>query len=500
MDPLRVPTTVPTMVAMGLGMCVLRLVLVALLAGVPTVGTAQSTAGTGVATTGIDAPGEEQAVFLLQVLADTASPGYGMPLAAFRERIVRAVQAHPDTRAASAAFKATSEAVYEIEASRRPQISGTMDVSGQRNDRSTIFDTPARRYESGAIGLSLRQNVYDFGATNASIESGRSREWAASTRGEGRSTDLAMRAVQAWLEVYRTRRQMALAALNVQARETLTRYLSQRHALGAGLISDVWRAQSRVADARATVATFQTQHDVAMAAFIEIYGEPAGELALPQLPELAVSTLPADMQALVREFHAVRSAEARQREAQWDREAEAARRLPQLALELSARRRDLVGRGTPGNELSAALVLRYSFYTGGADTARLAQQTWLEVEATELTRNVSLQVHRSLREALAQEASAGAVVAARREEVKLAADALRAVRDIFANRRGNLLDLLNAQEVLNAAGQALVNAQSEQVTVRWRLLYLSGGLGSELGLPMAKVASVGAPASAKVPR
>jgi outer membrane protein TolC len=57
--------------------------------------------------------------------------------------------------------------------------------------------------------------------------------------------------------------------------------------------------------------------------------------------------------------------------------------------------------------------------------------------------------------------------------VSLAVQALRAVREQFANRRGSLLDLLNAQETLHAAGVGLTEAEIDEALARWQVLYYS---------------------------
>jgi outer membrane protein TolC len=140
---------------------------------------------------------------------------------------------------------------------------------------------------------------------------------------------------------------------------------------------------------------------------------------------------------------------------------------------VSTQRRDIIGKGAPGTDITAGLVLRYSFYTGGADQARAAQAAHRAVEAAEQVRGVTVQVERALAQAMATEDNAAATLQARREGVTLAVQALRAVREQFANRRGSLLDLLSAQESLHAAGIGLTEAEVDEALARWQVLYYS---------------------------
>ena len=194
---------------------------------------------------------------------------------------------------------------------------------------------------------------------------------------------------------------------------------------------------------------------------------------MPMLPAFDRQAIAADPLPLVREYAAVRSAEASRRAAEQELDLVVRRERPTVGLEVSAQRRDLIGRGAIGTDLTAALVLRYSFYSGGADQARAAQAAYRAVEAAEQVRGVTVQVERALAQALATEDNAAAALTARRDGVTLAVQALRAVREQFANRRGSLLDLLSAQETLHAAGLGLTEAEIDEALARWQVLYYS---------------------------
>ena len=417
--------------------------------------------------------GEAQIDFLLKLVQDISRPNRGLPLDLFRERVLGAVQLHPEVQVARASLAGSLEATRELEAAKLPQVNGRADTTGQSLDRSTINGVPERRYETASVGLTLSQSVYDFGANDTAVGAGRERAAAATARLDGRRDDLALRAVQAWHEVIRARRLLAQARLNMQSMESIVNYLQRRFELGGGPVSDVWRAQSRVADAKASLSSAQTRVRGTEAGFREIFDAAPGALELPAMPLLDRQAIAADPLTLVREYPAVRSAEASRRAAEQDLDLVLRRERPTIGFELSALRRDLVGKGAPGTDLTAALVLRYSFYSGGADQARAAQAAHRAVEAAEQVRGVTVQVERALAQALATEDNAAATLSARREGVTLAVQALRAVREQFANRRGSLLDLLSAQESLHAAGIGLTEAEIDEALARWQVLYYS---------------------------
>jgi outer membrane protein, adhesin transport system len=417
--------------------------------------------------------GEAQIESLLKMVQDTQSPNRGLPIDIFRERVLNAVLVHPDVLALRASRAGANEATREAAAAGLPQIAARGDISDNRVGRSTINGTPRRHYESASAGLTLAQTVYDFGTVDATVLAGQERAAAVQARLDGRRDELSLRAVQAWFDVIRTRRLLSQLQLNQQSLESMVSYLTRRYDLGGGPISDVWRAQSRLADARASLATAMTRVRNAEAGFRELFGAAPGALDIPARPAVDRQAILANTEALVRDYPAVRGAEAGRRAAEQELELTLRRERPHLGFEMNAQRRDIVGRGEPGNDVSAALVLRYNFYTGGADQARAAQAAHRAVEAAEQVRGIAIQVERALTQALATQDNVAATLAARRDGVQLAVQALRAVREQFANRRGSLLDLLNAQEELHGAGVGLTEAEIDEALARWQVLYYS---------------------------
>lgn len=417
--------------------------------------------------------GDEQLQSLARLVESAGQPARATPPAVLRDRVGAAVRTHPQALAADAGVLGAGQATRQTQAQSLPQVSIAIDGGPRRTDASTVFDTPRRRYDSASAGITLRQMLFDQGANRAAVDAAREREAALAWRAENRRADLALQAVQAWIDVLRQRERLRLSRLNVQALEQMLDFLRRREALGAGTQSDVWRAQSRLAEARAALASSEARAIASEAAFRESFGAEPGELALPLAPAYDRAVLRAAASMLVESNPAVRSAEAARQSADYEREAVEASEKPQVSVELNASRRDLVGSGKPGNDVSAIAALRYSFYSGGAADARRAQARLRVIEAAEQARSVRQQVERAFAQSLAEEAVGDRVMAARREAAMQAALAMRAVRELFANRRGTLLELLGAQDGLHSAGLQLVDAEADTVFAQWRLIYFS---------------------------
>ena len=435
-----------------------------------------------------DLAGDAQTAYLSQRVQQLGQPGRGLPVELFAQRVSRAVLSNPSTLAARSTVGAATEAVREAQAAALPFITGQVDGTARNNDPNVILNTPKQRYDTGGAGITLRQLIYDFGAAQAGIGAAREREDAVTARVQNREGDLALRSMEAWYDLLRARGQSELARLNLEAMRSMQSFLEQRMQLGGGPVSDVLRAQTRVTAAFASWTSAKAREQVSEAGFRELYREEPGAIGMPVQVALNAQSVAADTAALVRDFPAVRSAEAARRAAEQDRDQSAARALPQVNMELSANRRDVVGSGEPGTDLGAFVVMRYNFYTGGADTARTAQANYRLTEATEQVRSISLQVERALAQALAEQESAETVLKARAEGVTQSIVALGAVRELFVNRRGSLLDLLNAQETVNLSGQAFLDAEIDAALARWRVLYFTPSFWTLLGLPQRPTA------------
>jgi len=90
-----------------------------------------------------------------------------------------------------------------------------------------------------------------------------------------------------------------------------------------------------------------------------------------------------------------------------------------------------------------------------------------------------------LAQALAEAHNSTAAMQARKEAVQVAALAFDAVREQFAFRRGNLLDVLRAQEELYGAGRDMVDSVVDQALARYRLLNVAMELNAAFDIPVA---------------
>jgi TolC family type I secretion outer membrane protein len=416
--------------------------------------------------------GEPQIEYLQPFLKD-AQRAWGQPqLEGFRKDIISAVSQHPDVLSAKAGYSVAGYAIREVEAARMPQISAQIDNGRKIQDPSALLATPARDYKTAALTLNVRQLLYDFGATTSAIDGGNARSRAAWSKLQMVQGDTAMKAIQVYHELIRAERQVELARKNIEARESILDLVKQRNDLGGGTLSDVVRAQSRVAEAGATLTTAIQRLGIIRSNYKEVFNqEPTGIRAQsPVFEVLLDGNLSSDFATAGAESWKVKVAIASKEAAAYDLKAIRAKALPSIGLELSSSRRDLVAPGIPGTDNSWMIVARQSLYAGGGDIARINQAQQKLNQSEEDLESARRESARVLEQVILEDASQQQVVRNRLQAATLAADSLRMIREQYAYRRGTLLDLLTAQETLNFAGRDLIDAQIDRAMGTYKIL------------------------------
>lgn len=411
----------------------------------------------------------------------------GAPFGPFRDRVAAAVLSHPDAMSTLAQAETAAAVTREAQSAYFPQLSGNGAGGNAVTGRDTVLGQPERQRSVGALGVTARQMLYDFGATTRSVEAGQARERAAQARQSTRQSDLSLRASTTWLDLSRARDQLRLADDNVLSRQAIVRLVRERAEVGGGSRADVIRAEARLTDAQATTTAARSRLLGAEAAFREMFGSVPQATPIPADVSLDATAAPLD--ALARRYGGFRESQAQLEALRSDLAISIARARPTVSLEASVARRDLVGSGLPATDHSLQLVLRHNFYTGGGDTARNDQALSKVLQAEQDQLSLLRQLERALGQTLAEVRNGDEIVAARRDAALAAGSSLRAVRDQFAYNRGTLLDLLRAQEELHAAGSSLVDAAADRAIARFRLLHLAGGLEATFGLPVPAAAT-----------
>lgn len=399
----------------------------------------------------------------------------------FRGSVLEATLRHPDVRAVRAAQSASLFGIRESQAGLYPQISTQLSNGRVNNDPSSVLGSPARNYTSASFNVTVRQLLYDFGATQGQIDASTAKQKQALFRQYSVESDVALKAIQAHHDLIRAQRQVDLAQRNLETRQSILELVQQRRDIGGGTESDVVRAQSRVAEALANLTAYQRSLGSAQAAYREFFtDEPKATGAVFDVN--VTGDWFAEVGLAGQQSWKIRSAQAAQALAEADLKATRARSLASVNIEFSRTRRDWVAPGTAGNDQSVALVARQALYSGGGDTARIDQALQKMKQSEEELRSAEIEYKRQLDQLGLEVEFMERLVASRQSAAGLAADSLKMIREQYAYRRGTLLDLLTAQEALYFAGRDLIDSQIDRAMSTYKLMGLAAVLNAFVGL------------------
>ncbi|EFL87466.1 TolC family protein [Ahrensia sp. R2A130] len=384
-----------------------------------------------------------------------------------------AVSYHPDVKVLQANRAAIGE---ELVAARGLALPGVR-LEGRTGG---IVDRTGRQGYSEA-SVKLRQPLYDGGKYRSETARQTARVGSADGRVEDTINTVALNAVQAYLEVVRSRRVAQRAHRNRKAIAHIVSRVRSRVRGGAGNQADLEQARARLYAADNSVATAEIQVSDALDLFRTAVGREPGKLRQDDLP---TSKLPRKLHGVL---SSARDASPKLIAIRYDAEAAAAAvgtaksvLLPQVALELSANYKDditrLTNKSKGQDSLKAMVVLSMSLYNGGIDRARIREARHRAVEAEQQVGSARVSIERELR--LAWNAWKGSTrkVGHLTKQSKANRRLVRLRLNQYDSGLATLISILDAQNEAFVSGVQATNEFNAGRFAFYKLLAATGGL------------------------
>jgi adhesin transport system outer membrane protein len=414
---------------------------------------------------------------VLQLARSQASPEE------FRTAIAAVVERHPGTLEYTAAAEEARALRSEARERRLPSVD--LNLSSYRvisrefsNDPENVIERSRPEQRTDAL-VTVQQNIFDFGASERRVAAAGARLRAAMAEAEAGADRIALSAVASWYDVFAARALVTVTEGFVANQQELRDAVAERIRQGASAPGDTARVESYIASAQTRLARFRRLLSNAEARFSELAGSPPpGDLERAPVAELPAMTRDAAANAGMN-TPAARAGLAMAEGARQEARALRADRLPQLSAGVDAGRYG-VFETDRDYDVRGRVTLRQRLF-GGVD-ARLAQG-----EAR--VRQAEARAER-IREEAARDASiAWSDVQALEEQLKaLEASyvASRRSRDVllerFIHSRGDLFDVVAAEDAYFETATAYIQALSELDAARYVLLSRTGGLLAALGI------------------
>lgn len=410
------------------------------------------------------------------------------------DAVIKALQTHPTIEAAQAVETRITEEREEQEANFFPELNTTATgarVFGNNATSRGLVTTRGEAYSYLFEGsVSLTQPLFDGFETFNRVDAASARLEAQKHTVTDARQNLGLRAVQAFLNVMRTREALFYVE---NYRETLKAYQDRINLMVAeGAADEAEAAQAKNISLllQDSLVDFQGQVEASEAEYIEIVGQlPETELEEPVLPD----TFPfAEVEEAVEYAKAnhpqLLSARKALEAAGFESEAEEGTLYPDFDGELSYLKRDQ--REEIGGELEdgrALIRMNWRFSTGGGDLARIRQT---KAEYSEALANMQVnqrEIVRDVRRSFTLYETAQKQAELLIEREKVTAGLFETFKVQFEGARVSLLQLMQTENQLFNTQLEAVNTKYQHMAAYFALLasmgdllkMFDGGLGTQ---------------------
>jgi len=367
-------------------------------------------------------------------------------------------------------------------------------IAGYGRERS---DNPTTRARGGSNShnketlnytqseLRLRQMLFD--GFNTANEIGRTQAYANSRAyyAQGTAQDLALRAVEVYLEVLKRRDLATLAKNNLQAHLRVNDQIGLRSERGVGSTADVDQSRARRALAENNYYTAQVDLADAEANFFSAVGRMPDEL---EAPISIKGEMPADLaaarQAMLENNPYLKSAQADIESAEKQYEVAKAPFYPRFDAELATgANNNLSGEeGHNNTDWRAGVSMNYNLFRGGADKARLQSDAHKINQSMDIRNNALRQLNENLALSWNAMNNARQQTPYAREYAETTTRVRAAYQDQFGLGQRTLLDVLDSENELYSANRRYAEIRYTEEYSMYRVLATTGQL-----LPKAKV-------------
>ena len=397
------------------------------------------------------------------------------------------IQAHPEILEQVHVFR-QADRDRDIAASGwRPSVD-LQASTGQYETESPFTQNILREYNSSRAELAVTQNLFNGFDTTYQQEQTEARLQSALFEIFDTADNIALDAVQAYVDVLRQQQLVALADKNVSNHERILAQIRERSESGVGRRSELQQTEGRVARAHASLIAQQNNLQDAESRLHEILGRyvVVSKLNKPELPEHPGKSLDELIDIALEKHPAIRVASFNVKASLADSSRARSTNYPKLDLQLAKEVGNDIS-GLEGNldETRLVLNLSYNLYRGGANRASQRKTISAVHQNQEFARKVQRQVINTLRLAWAADQSLAQQMDFLVDHIEKSRQTVESYGEEFFIGQRDLIDLLNAENELNTAQNQHTNAYFDAMAARYRILEGVGNLFPALSLEVS---------------
>lgn len=423
----------------------------------------------------------------LAVLAVAAAIGTSSPALAdsLSAALAQAYNNNPTLNAARASLRATDEGVPQALGGYRPTVSGTASIGrSQIGSYAGSYGITPR-----SVGITIQQPIFKGFRTQNGVKAAESAVLAGRETLRDTEQTVLLDAVTAYMNVIEYQAIVGLRQQNITFLREQYRAAQDRLKVGEGTRTDVAQTEASLSSGQSSLQVAVANLNAANAAYVQVIGVKPRNLATPPVNS---RTLPRSADATVQvglaQHPSILSASYNVDTAESNVKIIEGSLLPTVTLDGSvAHNDDSSSPDTWSNSASITANLSVPIYEGGVvySEVRQAKET-LGQRRIELD-SARDSVRASAISAFGNLQAAQATIMSSNSGVRAAQLALEGVIEEQKVGQQTTLDVLNQQQTLLTAREALVAAQHDQVVAAYSVVSAMGNLTSDkLGLSVSK--------------
>jgi adhesin transport system outer membrane protein len=395
------------------------------------------------------------------------------------DAISQAVLTNPGVGEAAANRRATEAELRQTQGTLLPQVRLESRLGPEKFDQQ-ITPPPlgnGKWLPGREVSVVVRQILFDGFASIHDIWRQSARVNAASFRVRERSELIALDAAEAYIDVVRYRRLVAIANQNIANHEELFANVQSRYSGGRSGEGDLEQALERVEAAKATLADFRRSLDDAYSRYRKVVGLEAANVSFPAplrgLPKSKDETLA----IALRLNPTLLAAESDKEAAKQAFRVTDGAFVPTVSLEGRASRGfdtdTFIGRR---DDVSGKVVISWDVFRGGQDSWRRAETAERYTEETMRHARLQRDTLESIDKAWAARTLTATRIAALQRQLVANKKTIDIYRKEYEVGRRSLIDLLNAENQYFNVAVSLTSARGVVVFADYQLLAAMGSL------------------------
>lgn len=401
------------------------------------------------------------------------------PAQSLKEAVTQAIETNPSVLSAARRKEAADHAIDAAKGGYFPRVDFLYGGGRERSQNpTTLTSTPGWvRLSRKEEGLILNQMLWDGFGTKSEVDRRRAISESSAHRAYGTAEEIALQAIDAYLDVLRNRDLLGYAKENLDAHRTTYDQVKLRADKGVGRRADLDQIEARLALATSNVASAESTLRDAEIAYQRVVGKAPMKLSLPAAPQNIPRSVDDAVKTGFNNHPVLKSAQSDVDAAQAQREIARSFYSPRLEFEASmSNNRNIDGIDGPNRDRMYMFWVKWNLFRGGFDHYR-GKETAVQInEAQEIARNTSRQVEAAVRLAYNAYATARDRLPSLERYVKSANSTRVAYSQQFAIGQRTLLDQLDSENEYLTARSTHTNGRFIELSARYRILNATGQL------------------------